>query len=151
MHSFRQFSVVNFGIWFDTLCMDSKERAALIREANTAFNAGDIRKARELFLKTDYKDGLIRLGDHFMYDRKLPMLAFGYYKKAGRQDKVDEIFQRMIYGLSVWLGRDKWKLPAPANQVESTETKSSMPLNPDDFVVHPILKAKALEILSSNR
>ncbi|EKJ88070.1 hypothetical protein EHQ55_13635 [Leptospira meyeri] len=131
--------------------MDSKERAALIREANTAFNAGDIRKARELFLKTDYKDGLIRLGDHFMYDRKLPMLAFGYYKKAGRQDKVDEIFQRMIYGLSVWLGRDKWKLPAPANQVESTETKSSMPLNPDDFVVHPILKAKALEILSSNR
>ncbi|EMJ89335.1 hypothetical protein [Leptospira meyeri] len=131
--------------------MDSKERAALIREANTAFNAGDIRKARELFLKTDYKDGLIRLGDHFMYDRKLPTLAFGYYKKAGRQDKVDEIFQRMIYGLSVWLGRDKWKLPAPANQVESTETKSSMPLNPDDFVVHPILKAKALEILSSNR
>ncbi|MCW7488843.1 hypothetical protein [Leptospira meyeri] len=131
--------------------MDSKERAALIREANTAFNAGDIRKARELFLKTDYKDGLIRLGDHFMYDRKLPMLAFGYYKKAGRQDKVDEIFQRMIYGLSVWLGRDKWKLPTPANQVESTETKTSMPLNPDDFVVHPILKAKALEILSSNR
>ncbi|PKA23182.1 hypothetical protein [Leptospira meyeri] len=131
--------------------MDSKERAALIREANTAFNAGDIRKARELFLKTDYKDGLIRLGDHFMYDRKLPMLAFGYYKKAGRQDKVDEIFQRMIYGLSVWLGRDKWKLPTPTNQVESTETKTSMPLNPDDFVVHPILKAKALEILSSNR
>ncbi|MCG6143553.1 hypothetical protein [Leptospira bandrabouensis] len=131
--------------------MDSKERAALIREANTAFNAGDIRKARELFLKTDYKDGLIRLGDHFMYDRKLPMLAFGYYKKAGRQDKVDEIFQRMIYGLSVWLGRDKWKLPTSANQAESTETKTSTPLNPDDFVVHPILKAKALEILSSNR
>lgn len=131
--------------------MDSKERAALIREANTAFNAGDIRKARELFLKTDYKDGLIRLGDHFMYDRKLPMLAFGYYKKAGRQDKVDEIFQRMIYGLSVWLGRDKWKLPTSANQAESTETKTSTPLNPEDFVVHPILKAKALEILSSNR
>ncbi|TGL44643.1 hypothetical protein [Leptospira perdikensis] len=130
--------------------MDSKERVLLIREANTAFNAGDIRKARELFLKTDYKDGLIRLGDHFMYDRKLPMLAFGYYKKAGRQDKVDEIFQRMVYALSVWLGRDKWKLPESANQINSS-AKSSTPLNPDDFVVHPILKAKALEILSSKR
>ncbi|MBM9591255.1 hypothetical protein JWG41_12400 [Leptospira sp. 201903075] len=130
--------------------MDSKERVLLIREANTAFNAGDIRKARELFLKTDYKDGLIRLGDHFMYDRKLPMLAFGYYKKAGRQDKVDEIFQRMVYALSVWLGRDKWKLPESANQMDSS-AKSSTPLNPDDFVVHPILKAKALEILSSKR
>lgn len=131
--------------------MDSKERAQLIREANTAFNAGDIRKARELFLKTDYKDGLIRLGDHFMYDRKLPMLAFGYYKKAGRQDKVDEIFQRMVYALSVWLGRDKWKQPALANQMDSSTSKPSTSLNPDDFVVHPILKATALEILSSKR
>lgn len=116
----------------------------LIREGNTAFNSGDIRKARELFLKTDYKDGLIRLGDHFMYDRKLPMLAFGYYKKAGRQDKVDEIFQRMIYALSEWLGRDKWKKSEAEIQATST-------LNPDDFRVHPILKAKALEILSSKR
>ncbi|TGL52303.1 hypothetical protein EHQ59_09660 [Leptospira kemamanensis] len=130
--------------------MDSKERAHLIREGNTAFNAGDIRKARELFLKTDYKDGLIRLGDHFMYDRKLPMLAFGYYKKAGRQDKVDEIYQRMVYALSVWLGRDKWKTPSPANQTnDSARADKQSTLNPDDFKVHPILKAKALEILSS--
>ncbi|MCW7461445.1 hypothetical protein [Leptospira limi] len=129
--------------------MDSKERVQLIREGNTAFNAGDIRKARELFLKTDYKDGLIRLGDHFMYDRKLPMLAFGYYKKAGRQDKVDEIYQRMVYALSVWLGRDKWKVPASANQSNEAQQNSTSTLNPDDFKVHPILKAKALEILSS--
>lgn len=135
--------------------MDSKERAHFIREGNTAFNAGDIRKARELFLKTDYKDGLIRLGDHFMYDRKLPMLAFGYYKKAGRQDKVDEIYQRMVYALSVWLGRDKWKTPSSANRSNEGQTiadpTSQSPLNPDDFRVHPILKAKALEILSSKQ
>ncbi|MDF3819691.1 hypothetical protein P3G55_07260 [Leptospira sp. 96542] len=129
--------------------MDSKVRVALIREANQAFNAGDIRKARELFLKTDYKDGLIRLGDHFMYDRKLPMLAFGYYKKAGRQDKVDEIFQRMIFALSELLGKDKWKAP---NNPNSKETISdTAPLNPDDFQIHPILRAKALEILASKR
>ncbi len=134
--------------------MDIKLRAQLIREGNQAFNAGDIRKARELFLKTGYQDGLVRLGDHFMYDRRLPMLAFGYYKKAGRQDKVDEIFQRMVMALSEWIGKDKFKInplddqahPPPANE-ESPKKE----LNPDDFAVHPILKAKALEILNSKR
>lgn len=86
--------------------MDSKERAQLIREANTAFNAGDIRKARELFLKTDYKDGLIRLGDHFMYDRKLPMLAFGYYKKDRASRQGGRNFP--TYGLcSLYLARSR--------------------------------------------
>lgn len=123
--------------------MDSKERVALIREGNQAFNAGDIRKAREFFLKADYKDGLIRLGDFFMYDKKLPMLAFGYYKKAGRQDKVDEIFQRMIYALGEWLGRDKWKLP------EGRPTPTT--LNPEDFRVHPLLRKTALDILAKGK
>ncbi|MCB1158222.1 MAG: hypothetical protein H7A25_10930 [Leptospiraceae bacterium] len=121
--------------------MDSKLRASLIREANQAFNEGDITKARQLYVQTDYKDGLIRLGDYYMYDKKLPMLAYGYYKKAGKQDKVDEIFQRMLYALSEWLGRDKFK-------IQKVETK---PLDPSDFTVHPTLKAKALEILKNQK
>lgn len=140
--------------------MDSKVRAQLIREGNAAFNDKDIRKARELFIKTGYKDGLVRLGDYFMYDRKLPMLAFGYYKKAGMQSKVDEIFQRMIYALSTWIGRDKFQRPMQPddaanneNITASNDSQSSQlgsELNPDDFKVHPILRAKALEILSGN-
>lgn len=129
-------------------------RAQLIREGNQAFNAGDIRKAREIFLKTGYQDGLIRLGDHFMYDRRLPMLAFGYYKKAGRQDKVDEIFQRMVMALSEWLGKDKFKVSPgtrPSVGVAANEETPRKELNPDDFSIHPILKAKALEILNSNQ
>jgi len=118
--------------------MDAKQRASLIREGNAAFNSGDIRKAREVFLATGYQDGLLRLGDHFMYEKKLPMLAYGYYKKAGRQDKVEEIFQRMIFALSEWLGKDKMKVQPP---------KEAKPVSPEDFQVHPILKAKALEIL----
>lgn len=132
--------------------MDTKLRAQLIREGNQAFNAGDIRKARELFLKTNYQDGLVRLGDHFMYERKLPMLAFGYYKKAGRQDKEDEIFQRMVMALSEWLGKDKFKIiPSNGASVPPVAANQEVPrkeLNPDDFSVHPILKAKALEILN---
>jgi hypothetical protein len=122
----------------DKLNMDSKERASIIREGNVAFNEKDYVKAKELYLKADYKDGLIRLGDFYMYEKKMPMLAYGYYKKAGYAKKIDEIFQRMIYALSVWIGKDKFKTP----EVEKKE------LDPNDFLVHPILKQKALEILN---
>jgi hypothetical protein len=152
--SIRQNSVVKVVKSSDNFCMDLKLRAQLIREGNQAFNAGDIRKARELFLKTSYQDGLVRLGDHFMYDRRLPMLAFGYYKKAGRQDKVDEIFQRMVMALSEWLGKDKFKALASTGAlapVAANEEVSRKELNPDDFAIHPILKAKALEILNNKR
>ncbi len=133
--------------------MEAKERVQLIREGNQAFNAGDIRKAREIFLKTGYQDGLVRLGDHFMYDKRLPMLAFGYYKKAGRKDKVDEIFQRMVMALSEWLGKDKFKSSeaSTVSDQAANREESVKELNPDDFKVHPILKAKALEILNGRK
>jgi hypothetical protein len=121
--------------------MDSKRRAELIREGNTAFNSKDYTKAKQIFMETNYKDGLIRLGDYYMYDRKLPMLAYGYYKKAGYTQKIDEIFQRMIFALGELLGRSAYKA------VEKVEGKD---LNPDDFQVHPTLRAKALEILQKN-
>jgi hypothetical protein len=125
--------------------MDSKERAALIREGNTAFNSGDYPKARELYLKTDYKDGLIRLGDYYMYEKKMPILAYGYYKKAGYTQKIDEIFQRMLYALGQWIGYDKFKVYAKTTETQQKE------LDPNDFTVHPILKQKALEILQKSK
>jgi hypothetical protein len=124
--------------------IDSKLRAELIREGNAAFNEGDYVKAKNLFLKTEYKDGLIRLGDYYMYEKRLPILAYGYYKKAGYQQKIDEIFQRMLMALSEWLGKDKFKITNAINTSPKTD------LNPDDFQVHPTLKAKALEILKKN-
>jgi hypothetical protein len=124
--------------------MDSKRRAELIREGNAAFNDADYTKAKKIFIETDYKDGLIRLGDYYMYEKRLPMLAFGYYKKAGYQQKIDEIFQRMMMALSEWLGKDKFKVSS------SIQTQPQKELNPDDFQVHPTLKAKALEILKKN-
>ena len=122
--------------------MDSKKRAELIREGKAAFNSKDYSKARQLYLETNYKDGLIRLGDYYMYDRKLPMLAYGYYKKAGHTQKIDEIFQRMIYALGELLGKGIYK---------AVNSKPKEDLNPDDFRVHPELKAKALEILENSK
>ncbi len=89
--------------------MDPKERAELIREGNRAFNEKDYAKARELFTRSEYRDGLVRLGDYYMYERRLPLLAYGYYKKANATAKVEDIYRRMIGALGEWLGRDKIK------------------------------------------
>ncbi|TGK17811.1 hypothetical protein [Leptospira stimsonii] len=125
--------------------MDSRERAETIREGNRAFNEGDIRKARDLFVKAEYKDGLIRLGDHFMYEKKMPLLAYGYYKKAGYQKRIDEIFQRMVWALSQWIGADKFKT-TPNDPLQSKNSSSSFP-DASEFQIHPILRQTALDIL----
>jgi hypothetical protein len=87
--------------------MDSQTRAETIREGNRAFNDGDYPRARELFTRAQYSDGLVRIGDYYMYDRRLPLLAYGYYKKAGAQKKVDDLHRRMIGALGEWIGKDK--------------------------------------------
>ncbi|XDD51310.1 hypothetical protein AB3N59_05980 [Leptospira sp. WS92.C1] len=129
----------------DGLGMDSRERAEIIREGNRAFNEGDIGKARNLFVKAEYKDGLIRLGDHFMYEKKMPLLAYGYYKKAGYQKRIDEIFQRMMWALSQWIGADKFKAE-PTDPISSGAPTSSFP-DASKFQIHPLLRQTALDIL----
>lgn len=71
----------------DGLNMDSRERAETIRQGNRAFNEGDIRKARDLFIKAEYKDGLVRLGDHFMYEKNA--LTCVRLLQKGRISKTD--------------------------------------------------------------
>ncbi|EMJ63197.1 hypothetical protein [Leptospira sp. P2653] len=126
--------------------MDSRERAEIIREGNRAFNEGDIRKARDLFIKAEYKDGLVRLGDHFMYEKKMPLLAYGYYKKAGYQKRIDEIFQRMIWAFSQWVGTDKFKSEPTDPTVSGVSTGSGF-LEASEFRIHPMLRQTALDIL----
>ncbi|AXR60762.1 hypothetical protein [Leptospira mayottensis] len=125
------------------LNMDSRERAEMIREGNRAFNEGDIRRARDLFIKAEYKDGLVRLGDHFMYEKKMPLLAYGYYKKAGYQKRIDEIFQRMIWAFSQWVGADKFK----SEPTDPTVPTGSGFLEASEFQIHPLLRQTALDIL----
>ncbi|HMU84623.1 MAG TPA: hypothetical protein PKC35_14865, partial [Leptospiraceae bacterium] len=98
--------------------MDSSTRAEMIRKGNQAFNEGKYPEARELFTKADYKDGLVRLGDYYMFDRRLPLLAYGYYKRAGAMRKIEEIQKRMVLALGEWIGRDKIK-PESLQRLES--------------------------------
>jgi hypothetical protein len=131
--------------------MDQKTRIELIRQGNQAFNEGDYRKARDLFTKADYKDGLIRIGDYYMFEKRLPLLAYGYYKRAGAQHRVDDLQQRMVMAMRTWLGPDKMKeegSESPGAPVSS--------LQPDEdgmvsVPVNPILKQAALRILEERK
>lgn len=87
----------------------AQERIELIRKGNEAFNKGDYSLARDCFLKAGYGDGLIRLGDYYMYEKRLPLLAYGYYKKAGARDRIEDLHRRMVAALGAWIGQDKLK------------------------------------------
>ncbi len=115
---------------------DKKERVALIRKGNELFNKGEIDKATKIFVKTDYKDGLARIADHYFYDKKAPLTAFKFYKMANMHDKVDEIFARMIFALSKLVGEDKLKDGALPSKEE-----------PEPIKISPKLKILAEEIL----
>ncbi len=118
------------------MSLDKKERAALIRKGNELFNKGEIDKALKVFLQTDYKDGLARVGDFYYFDKKMPLMAFKFYKLANMHGKVNEIFERMIFALSQWIGEDKLK-----------EEKRPPESGPPPLKVSPKLKILAEEIL----
>lgn len=88
----------------------SKEQILLlIKKGKEAFSNKDLKLAKECFLLANYKEGLIQLGDYYMYEKRLPLLAYGYYKKAGATDKIEDLHRRMILAISKWIGEDKIK------------------------------------------
>jgi hypothetical protein len=116
--------------------MDDKQRVELIRLGNESFNNGDIPKAAALFIKTGYRDGLTRIADYYFFDKRQPLVALKYYKMVNRQDKVNEIFERMVFALGRLLGKET----APKLKVELPPLK-----------VSPKLKILAEEILRNNQ
>ncbi|MCL1912102.1 MAG: hypothetical protein FWG13_07845 [Leptospirales bacterium] len=96
--------------------MEQKQRVELIRKGNELFNKGEIETAAKVFIKTSYRDGLTRVADHYFFDRRLPLNALPYYKMVNRRDKVNEIYERMIFALGRMLGQDNRphvELPPP--------------------------------------
>ena len=62
--------------------MTSKQRVQIIRKANELFNQKEYEKAAKLFWLTDYKDGLIRIGEYLLEVEKKPFQALAYFQKA---------------------------------------------------------------------
>lgn len=133
--------------------MDSSDRAEIIREGNMAFNEGDYSKARHCFIKAEYHSGLVRLGDYYMFDRRLPLLAYGYYKKAGDAKKIKDLKRRMVGAIGHWIGHDKIK---QESLVELGFTRTILPSNSQDedgmipVSVSPVLRDVAMKILQGS-
>ena len=127
----------------------------LIRAGNVAFNDKDYKKARELFVAAGYMDGLIRLGDHYMYERRLPLLAYGYYKQANAKKQMADIHQRMVGAIAMWIGHDKLRpdfLDEEGPASKKTENKQyevdSTGMIP--VPVHAELRQRAFQITGGN-
>lgn len=68
--------------------VEPDRKVKLNRRGNELFNNGDIEAARRLFQTTGYSDGLIRVGDKYLVDRK-PIEALKMYRLA-RDEKRSE-------------------------------------------------------------
>ncbi len=123
--------------------MEEKERIALIRKGNEYFNKGEIDSALKIFIKTDYRDGLARIGDYYFYDKKQPLTALGFYKKANMGAKVNEIYERMLYALSRWITED---IDKNKNDGKIKKTEETVQVN-----FSPKLKKAAEEILKKSK
>ncbi len=119
--------------------MDKEERVRLIRKGNELFNKGDITGAASIFVTTGYRDGITRVADYYFFDRKLPLVALKFYKMVNRKDKVDEIFDRMIFALGKLLKSDS------VNSRDSADDNTDS--NEVEVKVHPKLKLLAEEII----
>ncbi len=97
--------------------MDTSERVHLIRKGNELFNEGKLEEAIKIFETTDYRDGLTRVADYYFYDKKQPLVALKYYRMVNRKDKVNEIFERMMFALNKLLGRKTVKVELPPVKV----------------------------------
>ena len=128
------------------------ERDELIRKGNQALDEKDYPKARDFFIKADYKLGLVRIGDYYMHEKHLPLLAYGYYKKADAEFKMEDLRKRMLGVIAQWIGHDKLRsdcrddiIPKGISQLEAKNDTDEIKV-----FVDPLLKSRAEKILSQN-
>jgi hypothetical protein len=82
--------------------LPEEQRVALIRKGNALFNAKKFDLAKKVFLTTGYADGLIRLGDVYMKEKK-PLEALQMYWLAPETKKVGALVERASEVLREWL------------------------------------------------
>jgi hypothetical protein len=68
--------------------VEPDRKVKLNRKGNELFNGGDIEAARRIFQTTGYSDGLIRIGDLYLSERR-PVEALKMYRLA-RDDQRSE-------------------------------------------------------------
>ena len=126
--------------------IDKEEKVLLVRKGNESFNKGDINEAIKLFVKAEYRDGIMRVADYYYYDNKQPLVALKFYRMINRKDRIDEIYARMMFAFGKLL-RPSTESNEPTSDYERDKNST------DDEVevkIHPKLKILAEEIIRKN-
>ena len=82
--------------------LTDKDRTLLIRTGNQQFNAGQYEAAGRIFKTTGYRDGLIRVGDHYR-SQHAPIDAFRMYRAASSTEKTGELIAIFAHIIQYWL------------------------------------------------
>jgi hypothetical protein len=85
-----------------SVALAGDKKIALVRKGNELFNQGKIDMARRIFLTTRYTDGLIRLGNHYMKQRR-PLEALRMYWLAPHTKRREALVEKMALVLRRWL------------------------------------------------
>jgi hypothetical protein len=85
---------------------DSAKRAKLIRKGNELFLSGDIETAKKIFITVDYKDGLVRLGDHYLKINDIYKSAEMYFMSENKS-KIDTFCKKCALVIEKFLKEDK--------------------------------------------
>jgi hypothetical protein len=86
--------------------VDPSTRVKLIRKGNEFFSDGKIEQAEKIFVTVDYKDGLVRLGDHYLAKNDLVKSAEMYFLSENRS-KIDAFCKKSALIIEKMLKEDK--------------------------------------------
>ncbi len=75
--------------------VESDRKVKLNRRGNELFNRGDVETARRIFQTTGYSDGLIRVGDRYMLERR-PVDALKMYWLAKDERKSGAVIDSIV-------------------------------------------------------
>jgi hypothetical protein len=86
--------------------LSEDKRIALIRKGNDYFNRGKYDIAKKIFLTAHYPDGLVRLGDYYLSEKK-PLEAFRMYWLAKYPRQVDKMVEKMAAIIKKWMREER--------------------------------------------
>lgn len=90
-----------------------EEKARLNRKGNELFNRGELETARRIFQTTGYSDGLIRVGDHYLEERK-PVDALKMYWLANDGKRKEELVELAALAIQKLLDEKEEENERPA-------------------------------------
>jgi hypothetical protein len=86
--------------------VEPDRKVKLNRKGNELFNNGDVEAARRIFQTTGYSDGLIRVGEKYMADRR-PIDALKMYRLARDEKRSERLIGNAAIAIQLLLQEEE--------------------------------------------